>query len=140
MAKRVNFTEGQRQSAFTHNAAWLRDHKVDGIDIAQNAESLRAAGCVYYCENCLFCHDEQQYFDVDHLVPDQNFKLWGKHLDARAPENMVILCKSLVRGDLGCNQSKWANQRVPRQRGLAYTRSNLDMNCYPVNDRPFEWT
>jgi len=28
------------------------------------------------------------YFDVDHLVPDQAFRLWGKHPQSRVAVNM----------------------------------------------------
>ena len=77
---------------------------------------------------------------IDHLVADRNFRIWGDHASARYPGNMIILCKSLQIGDLGCNQSKSANDYVPRARGLAYTREAIDMNCFPVKDRPFPWT
>jgi hypothetical protein len=140
MANRQNFADLQRLAAYRHNALWLKDHSIDGILIAAAYEQLRQAGLIYYCENCLFCHTDQQFFDVDHLVPDRHFKLWGKHPQARATENMIILCKSLQRGDLGCNQSKSSSLYVPRHRGLAFSRSGLDMNCYPLADRPFRWT
>ncbi len=139
MADRQNFTDLQRDSAFEANAHWLRDHRIDGIQIAIPFESLHAAGLIFYCENCLFCHTDRAYFDVDHLVPDRQFKLWDKHAEAKAAENMMILCKSQVRGDFGCNQSKGARLYVPVQRGLAYTRANIDMNCCPLRDRPFTW-
>jgi hypothetical protein len=136
---RQNFTEAQRQSAFEANAKWLRDHRVDGIQLELKAEPLRKRAEVYYCENCLFCHTEQHFFDVDHLVPDRSFRLWGIHSEARNPINMVILCKSGQLGDLGCNQSKGSRSFVPDKRGLAYSRRDLDLNCSPLTDRPNEY-
>jgi hypothetical protein len=140
MAKRMNFTEAQRQSAFDCYAQYLMRYTVDGILIQEAFEHLRQQGRIYYCQNCLFCHTDQIYFDVDHLVPDRSFRLWGKHPHARDPVNMIILCKSRQKGDLGCNQSKGANNNVPKRRGLAFTHPNDDMNCYPVMQRPFIWT
>ncbi|HWA17258.1 MAG TPA: hypothetical protein VG817_12550 [Gemmatimonadales bacterium] len=140
MATRQNFSAIQRDSAFEANADWLKNHKVSGIDLALAYEPQRKLGQVYYCENCLFCHTDRSYFDVDHLVSDRNFRVWGRHEEARYAGNMVILCKSRVRGDLGCNQSKGARMLVPPGRGLAYTRADLDMNCFPVRERPKDWT
>ncbi len=139
MATRQNFTPAQRQSAFLQNATWLRDHKVSGVDMALSFEHLRQAGRVYYCENCLFCHTSQEYFDIDHLVPDKLFRDWARHGESRLPTNMIVLCKSRQRGDLGCNQSKSSRTLVPRHRGLAYTIPSMDMNCCPVRERPFDW-
>jgi hypothetical protein len=139
VSNRQNFSDQQRQSAYQHNAQWLMQHKVDGVEIALEFQSQRAAGLVYYCENCLFCHTDRSYFDVDHLVPDQQFKLWNKHLAAKDAVNMIILCKSRQRGDLGCNQSKGARLYVPARRGLAHTLRTNDMNCCPLRDRPFTW-
>jgi hypothetical protein len=139
-ATRQNFTKLQRDSAFDRNREWLQKSRVDGIEIALNYEHLRTQGKIIYCENCLFCHEDEAFFDVDHLVPDKKFLLWGKHAEARAPVNMIILCKSQVKGDLGCNQSKWMNDYVPPMRGLAWTRCLIDMNCYPIKSRPFIWT
>jgi hypothetical protein len=140
MADRQNFSRAERELAFAFNAAWLRDHWIDGIEFALDCEPFRRAGVAYYCENCLFCHTDRSFFDVDHLVPDRLFKLWGDHPAARYPGNMILLCKSLQTGDFGCNQSKGGNERVPRRRGLAFTRAAIDMNCFPVQDRPFPWT
>lgn len=140
MSERMNFREPQRESAYAQNALWLQNHRVDGIEISLEYEDLREQGRIYYCENCMFCHSDRKYFDVDHLVPDKRFKDWAKHEDAREAVNMVILCKSLQAGDLGCNQSKSANLYVPRGRGLAFTRPADDMNCCPTTDRPFPWT
>lgn len=139
MTNRQNFSKPQRDSAFAANAEWLRDHRVDGVDLSLEYESLRRQGTVYYCENCLFCHTDPAYFDVDHLVADRSFRLWGKHADGRSAVNMVILCKSRRRGDLGCNQCKGAKMFVPTNRGLAITHPELDMNCVPVRERPFEY-
>ncbi len=139
MTKRQNFSKPQRDSAFEQNAEWLRSHRVDGIDIPAHWETLRKAGKIYYCENCLFCHTDQKYFNVDHLVPDVMFKRWDKHPDARLAANMMVLCTSTARGEYGCNLSKGRNLTVPRQRGLAHTRCDIDMNRYPVHDRPFDW-
>lgn len=136
---RQNFTKAQRDSAFAANAAWLQRHRVDGVQIIESCESYRQAGQIYYCENCLFCHTDREYFDVDHLVPDRSFRMWEKHADARQPINMIILCKSRVRGDYGCNQSKGSSTLVPQHRGLAFTRADLDMNYVPVHERPFDW-
>jgi hypothetical protein len=140
MTNRQNFSSIQRRSAFAENANWLRDHKVDGIQLALAFDPLRRMGQVYYCENCLFCHTDKAYFDVDHLVADRSFRVWGKHPEGRAAVNMVVLCKSQVRGDLGCNQSKGAAGYVPRSRGLAFTRADLDMNCCPLSERPFQFS
>jgi hypothetical protein len=140
MADRQDFSQAQRFSAFHFNALHLRDHSVDGIYIAEAYLDLQRAGLIFYCENCLFCHTDQSYFDVDHLVPDRMFRIWGKHHQSPAAVNMMILCKSRQRGDLGCNQSKGGRDCVPPHRGLAFTLANLDMNCYPIKDRPFIWT
>ena len=140
MASRQNFSASQRNSAFDTNGDWLRHHKVTGVELALAFEPLRRLGQVYYCENCLFCHTDRRYFDIDHLVSDRSFRVWGKHEDARNAINMVVLCKSRERGDLGCNQSKGARMLVPKNRGLAFTRADLDMNCFPVRQRPNDWT
>ena len=135
---RQDFSQAQRDSAFKANAEWLSQHKVDGITLVLAAEPLRKAALVYYCENCLFCHTDRGYFDVDHLVPDRSFRVWGKHIDARHAINMLILCKSQATGDYGCNQCKGAKSLVPRSRGLAYTHSEMDLNCTPLSERPWE--
>lgn len=139
MANRQNFSQAQRQSTFAANAEWLRDHKVSGVELALAFDPLRRLGQVHYCENCLFCHTDQAYFDIDHLVSDRAFRLWGRHSEARWAVNMVVLCKSRQQGDFGCNQTKSSNMLVPRHRGLAFTRADLDMNCIPVRERPFDW-
>jgi len=140
MPNRNNFKTRQKESALRENAQWLKSHRVDGISIAMAFEDLQRTGGIYYCENCLFCHSETAYFDVDHLVPDKVFRDWGKHNQSTAAVNMMILCKSLQKGDLGCNQSKGGKLYVPTRRGLAYTLRDLDMNCTPLKDRPFLWT
>lgn len=140
MATRQNFSPSQRDSAFAANADWLRHHKVSGVDLALAFDPLRRLGQVYYCENCLFCHTDRSFFDVDHLVSDRSFRVWGRHEEARYAGNMLILCKSQRLGDLGCNQAKGARMLVPRNRGLAFTRADLDMNCFPVRERPKDWT
>ena len=139
MATRQNFDQQQREFAYEANARWLKQHRVDGIMIALEFESLRTGGLIFYCENCLFCHTDRAYFDVDHLVPDRQFKVWQKHIQAKASENMMILCKSLKKGDYGCNQCKGAKLYVPVDRGLAYKLRTIDMNCCPLKDRPFSW-
>jgi hypothetical protein len=139
LATRQNFSAPQRESAFRANAEWLAKHRVTGVELALSFEPLRHQAKVYYCENCLFCHSDQQYFDIDHLVPDRNFRLWQKHVDARHAVNMVVLCKSVEKGDLGCNQSKGAKLFVPVERGLALSRSEIDMNCFPFRHRPKEY-
>jgi hypothetical protein len=138
MAVRQNFSGTQRESAFRANAEWLRDHRVTGVELALAFESLRRQAKVQYCENCLFCHTDRAYFDIDHLVSDRSFRLWEKHAEARSAVNMVVLCKSRVLGDLGCNQSKGSRLFVPRERGLAFSRPDIDMNCFPVRERPFD--
>lgn len=140
MSGRNNFTPAQRDSAFFCNADYLRNHSVDGIYIALAYENLHRGGFIYYCENCLFCHNDRSYFDVDHLVPDSLMKHWGKPQQSAVAVNMMILCKSRQSGDLGCNQSKGSRLHVPSKRGLAYTMPALDMNCCPLKDRPFLWT
>lgn len=140
MSSRNNFSKPQRDTALRENARWLQSHRVDGICIALAFEELQRIGVIYYCENCLFCHTESAYFDVDHLVPDKVFRDWEKHSHSTAAVNMMILCKSLQRGNLGCNQSKGGKLYVPTRRGLAFTLRDLDMNCTPLKDRPFLWT
>jgi len=140
MTTRQNFNRTQRDSAFRENANWLRRHRVDGIALSLAFEPLRGRGLVYYCENCLFCHTQREHFDIDHLVADSTFRDWNKHEEGRVAINMVVLCKSLQRGDLGCNQSKGSKLLVPRDRGLAFTRADQDMNCVPLSERPFVWT
>lgn len=136
---RRNFTRAQRRSALECNAGWLRGHRVTGVEIALAFEPLRSAGLIYYCENCLFCHTDPQYFDLDHLVPDQTLRLWDAQQQSRIAMNMVILCKSRQEGDLGCNQSKGSGFGVPLNRGLAFSRREEDLNCFPVHARPLEW-
>lgn len=136
---RKNFTPAQRRSALECNALWLRDHRVDGVQIALAYELLRSSGRIYYCENCQFCHTDDQFFDLDHLVPDQKLRLWGAQEQSRLPMNMVVLCRSRQVGDLGCNQSKGSRLDVPRNRGLAFTRREIDLNCFPVHARLFQW-
>ena len=140
MATRRNFSPTQKDSALKANAEWLQKHKVDGVQLILAAEPLRAAGQVYYCENCLFCSTDRSHFDVDHLVADRNFRVWGRHDEARMAVNMMILCKSTRQNDLGCNQTKGARLWVPHGRGLAYTRADLDLNWTPVRERPFPFT
>ncbi len=140
MSARTNFSTAQRLSALRENAQWLQSHRVDGINIEVDSEALQRAGRIYYCENCLFCHNDVSYFDVDHLVPDKVLRDWGKQNQSTAAVNMMILCKSRQKGDLGCNQSKGGSLYVPTHRGLAYTLRSLDMNCTPLKDRPFLWT
>lgn len=140
MATRMNFDARQRESAFRENANWLRSRRVDGIELALAYEPLRLEGRVYWCENCGFCHTDQEWFDIDHFVPDREMREGPRHTDAALPENMAVLCKSRNEGDLGCNQSKGARLFVPRDRGLAITHPELDMNCIPVRERPFSLT
>lgn len=47
MATRQNFSGVQRDSAFSCNAQWLRDHKVSGVEIAEAFRTLRQAGQMY---------------------------------------------------------------------------------------------
>lgn len=74
MSERRNFSQPQRMSALRCNAENLRDHAIDGICIAEAYLPQQREGLIYYCENCLFCHTDTQYFDVDHLVPDRMFR------------------------------------------------------------------
>jgi hypothetical protein len=136
MATRQNFSEQQRQSAFAANAMWLRDHRVTGVELALAFEPLRHRAQVYYCENCLFCHSDQAYFDIDHLVPDRSFRIWQKHVDARDPINMVVLCKSTERGERGCNESR--GELVYSQEQDFYSRQDLD-ELLPPGRRPHEY-
>lgn len=140
LSVRNNFSKPQRESALRENARWLQTHRVDGVSIAMCFEDLHRTGAIYYCENCLFCHSDTVYFDVDHFVPDRIFRDWGKHSQSTAAVNIMVLCKSLQKGDLGCNQSKGGKLTVPARRGLAFTLRELDMNCEPLKDRPFVWT
>ena len=139
MSGRQNFKKFQRQSAFTCIKEWLRARNVTGIQIEEKYRGLLRVGLIIFCENCLFCHTDEAFFDIDHLVPDSLFKIWGVHERAGLALNMAVLCKSRAKGDLGCNQSKGANFYVPKGRGLAYTKRHVDMNCMPVECRPFDF-
>lgn len=139
MTQRQNFRKPQRDSAMRENAQWLSRGRVDGVLISIGFENLLRVGGIYYCENCLFCHSDTGYFDVDHLVPDKVMRDWGRHDQSAVAVNMMILCKSRQEGNLGCNQSKGGKLYVPLNRGLAYTLRDLDMNCTPLRDRPFLW-
>lgn len=110
------------------------------MQIAEAYLRLHRPGSIYYCEYCLFCHTDTEYFDVDHLVPDKQFRDWGKHEQSAVAVSMMLLCKSLKKGDLGCNQSKDGQLYVPVNRGLAYTLRDLDMNCTRLKERPLLWT
>ena len=138
MATRQNSPNGSASRPSRRTRCALRDHRVPGSNWRWRSNASTRAQ-VYYCENCLFCHSDQAYFDIDHLVPDRNFRIWQKHVDARDPINMVVLCKSTERGERGCNQSKGANLFVPVERGLAYSRQDLDMNCFRLGERPHEY-
>lgn len=142
MATRQNFTAPQRASAYEQNRLWLRDHRVDGVQLTPEGEAQRRLGRVLYCENCLFCSTDEERFDVDHFVPDKVFRDYGIHEEARRPVNMAVLCKSRRghRGELGCNQTKGARLWVPHGRGLAWTRRDEDLNWTPVRERPFPFT
>lgn len=74
MTTRNNFTQAQRDSALQVNAQYVRSHRVDVVAIADSFLELQRAGIIYYCENCLFCHTDAAYFDVDHVVPDRLFR------------------------------------------------------------------
>ena len=132
---RMNFTPDQRDSAFRANAEWLQKHKVDGVQVVLAAEPLRAAGQLYYCENCLFCSTARGHFDVDHLVADRSFRLWGRHGEARSPINMMILCKSTARNDFGCNQTKGARLYVPLVHAGEYLSMSGGASAFVTHER-----
>jgi len=140
MSSRLNFSSPQKASALRENANWLRTRGVSGVELTLHAAAVVDKVPIYYCENCHFCHTDAELFDVDHFVPDKHFRLGGRVQSSVIPENMAILCKSTARGDLGCNQSKGARLWVPRGRGLAVTRPDLDLNCCPLRDRPFPFS
>jgi hypothetical protein len=139
---RLNFTPAQRASALLENANWLRSHRVDGVSLSLQAEALPASVRIYYCENCMFCHTDVEFFDVDHFVPDAVFRAAGRSSSSVIPENMAVLCKSRPghKGERGCNQCKGGRLWVPAERGLAFTRQDLDLNCFPLRLRPFPFS
>lgn len=140
MATRLEFTQAQKDSALEQNALWLRGHRVDGISLTLQAEALPPTLPIYYCENCMFCHTDRTRFDVDHFVPDLVFRSGGRTSSSVIPENMAVLCKSQRGGELGCNQCKGGRLWVPAERGLAFTRQDIDMNCFPLRLRPFPFS
>ncbi|WPP49120.1 hypothetical protein [Catalinimonas niigatensis] len=131
---RQNFSQAQKDQAFHYNALSLCKGE-DGIEIAESYRHL--IGHIYFCENCLFCHTDRRYFNVDHLAPDRLLRGTGR--PSAIAINAVLLCTSLQRGDGGCNQAKGAKPFVPVTRGLAYTHREEDMNYIPLQERPFSY-
>jgi hypothetical protein len=134
MSKRSEFTSAGKASALRANAA-ANVGNIDGVWISEQWYEQKRAGMIYYCENCKFCHTDPEYFDVDHFVPDQEFKRSGSVNASNVAINMGILCKSQRRGDNGCNQRKGSKLDPPPRSGLAFTRSEIDMNCCPLSLR-----
>ncbi len=106
---------------------------VDGVWIIESQQAARMRGEIYYCENCKFCHTEEAFFEVDHLVADKAFR--GTTSASNVLMNAAVLCTSIAKGDRGCNQSKGAREAPLPGAGLAYSRPGLDMNCAPLNIR-----
>jgi hypothetical protein len=134
MAKRSNFTRAGRTSALQANGLENAGN-VDGVWIAEAYLAQKAAGQIYYCENCKFCHTDASYFNVDHLVPDTEFKRSGSSNRSNLAINMAVLCTSKKAGDFGCNQCKGGKLDPPPGSGLAYTNPDIDMNCCPLHLR-----
>ena len=130
--ERRNFSAGQRDDAFRFNAM-ENIGTVDGVMKDERFIAAFEAGQVFYCVACKFCHTDRAHFDVDHLVPDREFRLSANRSDVAA--NMDVLCKSGARGERGCNQVKGAKLWVPGGAGLAHTRPDIDMNCMPLHLR-----
>lgn len=130
---RDNFSTDQRDEVFKWNAR-RNIGTVDGIMIQMANEADQKAGRVIWCENCKFCHTDRRYFDIDHLVPDRHFRD-GTRGPSNVIINAIVLCKSLKRGDRGCNQSKGSRYWPPPGAGLAHTNRDIDMNCMPLHLR-----
>ena len=129
---RQEFSDALKDDVFRYNGM-NNIGTVDGVWIIESQQAARLRGEVYYCENCKFCHTDRAFFDVDHLVPDKQMQ--GSHHASNVAINAVILCKSLARGDRGCNQTKGSKNWPPPGAGLAHTRPDDDMNCHPVQTR-----
>lgn len=129
---RSEFRDPQKELAYRLNAR-RNVGFVDGVWIVESQQDAKLRGEIYFCENCKFCHTDRAYFDVDHLVPDKQFR--GSANASNVDINAVILCKSLVKGDRGCNQTKGSKNWPPPGVGLAYSRAEEDMNYCPIGDR-----
>ncbi|MGB3245118.1 MAG: hypothetical protein WBB25_11325 [Sulfitobacter sp.] len=129
---RQNFSPAMRGEVFRWNAIAVIG-RIDGVNIDEQQQDARKQGLIYYCENCKFCHTDRMYFDVDHLVPDVQFRGTGR--PSNSPINAVVLCKSYESGARGCNQTKGGRNWPPPGAGLAITRKELDMNWTPIHLR-----
>ena len=134
MARKGDFKKRSRESALLANRL-SNTGSIAGIWIATAYEGLQSQGLIYYCENCKFCHTDRKYFDVDHLVPLAEFNATNSPNAPNIALNMVVLCKSLEKGDYGCNQRKGSQLEVPGGSGLAITYADIDMNCMPFHLR-----
>ena len=130
---RDNFYHFQRDDVFKANAQ-RNIGNVDGIWVQEANIPDQEKGRVIWCENCKFCHTDRAYFDIDHLVPDKQFRD-GTRGPSNVIINAIVLCKSLKTGDRGCNQTKGSRIFPPPLTGLAYSRKDEDMNCMPVHLR-----
>lgn len=129
---RQNFSKAMRDEIFKWNATDLIGH-VSGIRIDDRHQEDKRKGRIYYCENCKFCHTDKMYFDVDHLVPDKQFRGTGKRSNVWF--NAIVLCKSYEKGARGCNQTKGGRNWPPPGAGLARSRPELDMNYADMIER-----
>ncbi|RPJ55395.1 MAG: hypothetical protein EHM23_26345 [Acidobacteria bacterium] len=134
MARQGNFADYSRESAYEHNRL-ANVGSVSGVWISEEHQGARLRGEIYYCENCKFCHTDRQYFDVDHLVPLAEFRASGSQSAPHIALNTQVLCKSLKKGDGGCNQRKGSRLHPPRGAGLAFSCPDIDMNCMPLHLR-----
>lgn len=130
---RDNFTDrALRDEIFKWNARDLI-RGVDGVEIQEANQADRLAGRVYYCENCKFAHTDRKYFQIDHLVPDKQFRGTGRK--SNIWQNAIILCGSVGPKTYGCNQTKQDKNWPPPYAGLARTLPDVDMNWMPMHLR-----
>ncbi len=122
---RQEFSSVLRDEVFRWNATELIHH-ISGIMIDERHMADKHAGRIYFCENCKFCQTDKMYFDIDHLVPDKEFR--GSPNASNVALNAIVLCKSYESGARGCNQTKGARLYPPPDAGLARTRPELDLN------------
>jgi hypothetical protein len=129
---RQNFSKAVRDEIYKWNASSLKSY-VSGVRIDDRHQEDKRNGLIYYCENCKFCHTDQAYFDIDHLVPDKHFRGTGN--PSNVWFNAIVLCKSYELGARGCNQTKGSRYWPPPGAGLARTRPELDMNYADMHER-----
>lgn len=122
-----------RDEIFKWNARQLI-RGVSGVEIVEAHQADRLAGRAYYCENCKFCQtDRSPYFQIDHLVPDKQFR--GTRQQSNIWQNAIILCASIGKKTYGCNQTKQDRNWPPPYAGLARSCPELDLNWMPMHLR-----